>query len=124
MGIALLALPVLLLVQVALSLGAGLFLAVVNTFVRDVSQILPVILQFVMLATPVLYTIEVMPPAMQRLTRLSPLYYVIDGYRRVFVYASWPDWAGLVYAASVSAILLLGGLSVFRRAKGYFEAVV
>jgi lipopolysaccharide transport system permease protein len=124
LGLSIMSLPVLILLQLTLTIGAGMALAVLTTFLRDLSQVLPVLLQLAMLATPVLYAYQDMPSAMRRVTSLNPLYFVVDGYRQVFLYGGWPTWIGLAYAAAVSVLLLIGGLMIFRRTKGYFEAVV
>jgi lipopolysaccharide transport system permease protein len=123
-GPSLVCFPLLLVLQVALTLGAGLILSIVTAFVRDVTYILPILLQFLTLVSPIVYSIDNMPPALRTVTRLNPIYYLVDGYRHLFFTDSWPSAFGLLYVAVVAAGLLGAGLLVFRSAKGYVEALV
>jgi lipopolysaccharide transport system permease protein len=116
--------PLLLALQVALTLGVGLILSIVTSFVRDMALILPIFLQFVTLMTPILYSIDSMPPFLRALTRLNPIYHLVSGYRDIFVTGAWPSALGLLYVAVVAGALLSAGLVVFRAAKGYVEALV
>jgi len=123
-GWSLVCFPFLLLLQVGLTLGAGLVLSVVTAFVRDMALILPILLQFVTLMTPILYSIASMPPFLRTLTRLNPIYHLVQSYRAIFVAGVWPSAGGLLYVTIVAALLLALGLTVFRAAKGYVEALV
>jgi lipopolysaccharide transport system permease protein len=123
-GWSLVCFPLLLALQLALTLGLGFILSIVTAFVRDMSFILPILLQFVTLMSPIIYSIESMPPALRRLTRLNPVYYIVDGYRHLFVSGTWPSAWGLLYVAVVTAVVLTVGLMIFRVAKGHVEALV
>jgi lipopolysaccharide transport system permease protein len=123
-GWSLVCFPLLLALQLTLTLGAGLILSIVTAFVRDVTFILPIVLQFVTLMSPILYSIDSMPQALRTVTRLNPIYYLVDGYRHLFFTNSWPSAFGLLYVAVVAAGLLAAGLMLFRSAKGYVEALV
>ena len=122
LGISLLALPLLLLVHV-FTIGVGYYFAIITTFLRDVAQILPVLLQLFMLLTPIVYAANAMPAKLRLITRFNPVYYLIDGYRQVLYNAHWPNWLSLADLL-FSLCLLLSGLALFRRVKGFFEAVL
>lgn len=53
------------------------------------------------------YSIQAMPPAMQTLTHLNPIFYLIDGVRYGFIGTSdsAPAFGALVVAASLAAVL-------------------
>ncbi len=123
-GWSLVCFPLLLTLQIALTLGVGLILSIVTAFVRDMALILPILLQFATLMSPILYSIDNMPPFLRTLTRLNPIYYLVSGYRDLFVSGTWPSALGLLYVAAVATGLLGAGLMLFRAAKGYVEALV
>ncbi len=123
-GVTILALPLVLLVHMMLILGIGYLLSVVSTFLRDVSYMLPVMLTLVMLATPVVYSLNDMPPSLRMVTLFNPFYYVTDGYRQIFYYNHWPEWTALLVVGIGSGFTLFAGLLVFKKTKGYFEAVL
>lgn len=124
LGASIVALPAVLAVQLVVTFGLGLAFAVFTLFVRDLLFLMPVLFQMLTLLTPIAYSIEDMPPALQTVTRLNPLYHVIESYRRIFFEGTWPSPLGLAYAAVVSALVLVAGIWVFRRLKGYAEALV
>ncbi len=118
------ALPFVILAHSFLALGIGLILAVVGAFVRDIAQVLPMILQIWMLATPVVYEVSDMPAGLQFLAVWNPLYFVIDGYRRILYYGIEPQWIGVGGVALAGGLLTVLGLKLMMRTRGYFEAVV
>jgi homopolymeric O-antigen transport system permease protein len=123
-GPSLVTLPLLIAVQLLLTLGFGLLMAIVTAFVRDLVYILPVAFQVVLLITPILYLRADVPPSLARIMRVNPLTYITEGYRQVFYSHGWPSLLGLGYTTLFSLVLVGFGLVVFRRLKGYAEALV
>ncbi|MEW6451025.1 MAG: ABC transporter permease [Pseudomonadota bacterium] len=123
-GVALLALPVVVVTQVLLAFGVGLILSVCGVLFRDILQILPILLQLLMLATPVLYERQDLPSGLQFLSLINPLYYLIDAYRQILFYGAWPNFWGLAAVAVLGIVLTWVGATLFRIARGYFEALV
>ena len=76
-----LVLPIVALLGV-LSLECGLVLSAVQVRVRDVGIALPIALQLLMFASPVLYPLHVVPAAWRPLYLLNPLAGLVDGFRR------------------------------------------
>jgi lipopolysaccharide transport system permease protein len=54
-------LPLLVLLTTALALGVGLILGVLNVFLRDIGQVVPIVLQFGFWLTPIIYLPEMVP---------------------------------------------------------------
>jgi lipopolysaccharide transport system permease protein len=123
-GISLVTLPLLVAVQLLFTLGLGLFLAILTVFLRDLQFILPVFFQVVLLITPILYLSSDVPHPLQQIMRINPLTYIFEGYRSVFYYNGWPSALGLGYSALFSLVAVAAAIVVFRRLKGYAEALV
>ena len=115
-GIALLWLPLLMAVTVGLALGLGLALGVLNVFMRDIGQVVPVILQIVYWFTPVVYMVEIIPAEYRRWMVFNPLIPIVTGYQDVLLYNRAPDWAGLGVTIITAAVLLALALVLFRKA--------
>jgi lipopolysaccharide transport system permease protein len=115
-GAALVWLPALIVVNVSLALGLGLTLGVLNVFIRDVGQIVPVILQFVFWFTPIVYMVDIIPSQYRNWLMLNPLFPIISSYQSILLYNRQPDWMGLAVVALLSANLLVFALVLFRRA--------
>jgi ABC-2 type transport system permease protein/lipopolysaccharide transport system permease protein len=108
--------PVLLMVQVAFTVGVTLIVAGVVVYLRDLRHALPLILQLGVFATPVAYGIEAVPESLQVVyATLNPLAAVIDGYRRSVLFGLAPDWSLVGPAAATSVVVLIGAYKVFKR---------
>lgn len=109
-------LPFLLIVNISFSTGLGLFLGILNVFIRDIGQIVPIILQFWFWLTPVVYMREILPEDYQVLIQLNPMYAIVTSYQDILVFGTQPNWKALIAIAVVAVALLLFSLLLFRRA--------
>lgn len=109
-------LPLLMLVNLALALGVGLALGVVNVFLRDVGQVVPILLQFTFWLTPIVYVPSILPQAWLPLLNLNPVHGIVSGYQRTIVLGQPPDWGALGASALFAAAALAFALFLFRRA--------
>lgn len=108
-------LPLLVAITIALATGIGVFLGVLNVFVRDVGQVLQVMLQFWFWVTPIVYPITVVPESLRTVLFLNPVTPLVDAYHSVLVYGRAPGIA-LLYPAALALIALGLSLLMFRRA--------
>jgi ABC-type polysaccharide/polyol phosphate export permease len=108
--------PVLLAIQIALTLGLTLLLSAVTVYVRDVKHGLPILLQVALFATPVAYGLDAVPGALRLpYVVVNPMAAVIDGYRRSVLFGEHPDIL-LLAAAMLSAFaVLVLGYGAFKR---------
>lgn len=115
-GIQVLWVPVLMLLNLALALGIGIILGVFNVFVRDVGQVVPVVLQLGFWFTPIVYTPNVIPEALHPLLQLNPLTSVVAGFQGAILYNTAPDIILLTLQVLAAAALFCASLFLFRRA--------
>jgi ABC-2 type transport system permease protein/lipopolysaccharide transport system permease protein len=117
--------PVLLLIQIAFTVGLTLFVSGILVYLRDLRQALPILLQLGLFATPVAYGIDDIVPQAWRpfYCAINPLAAVIDGYRRTVVLGEAPRW-GLLGPAVVSTmvVLILGYLLFKKLETGFADA--
>lgn len=109
-----LAMPVLLLIQMAWGLGLGFWLAPYNAKFRDVKLIVPLIVQLYYFASPILYPTSLAPGWIQWLYHINPLASVITAYRSL-LNGTPLSWMNLAYAFALSAVVLAYGAFVFMR---------
>jgi lipopolysaccharide transport system permease protein len=112
---ALLALPVLLLIEAILILGLGLIIATLNVYYRDVQHIVTVLLSLLFYMTPVFYRPQQVTEKFQLMYAYNPLVCLIDGYRAVFFYGRLPEPRALLVATLASLALWLVGDRIYRR---------
>lgn len=111
---------------IMLALGLSWFTSAVNVFVRDVGQIVQLFLQITFWATPIVWSLEIMPLKVQSILRLNPMCYVVNGYRQAFIYHE-PFWLNIkegVYFWLITLFFLVLGALVFRRLKPHFPDIL
>ena len=98
------------------SVGLGLILGILNVFIRDLTQAVPIILQMLFWFTPIVYPVSIIPQDFRYLLEFNPLYHFVSAYQDVIVYGRGPELEGLAVITSVAICLLCLSLFLFRRA--------
>jgi len=119
-----LALPLFLLLAVMTAVAMGLWLAPLNVKYRDVGHTIPVLIQFWMYASPVVYTVSLVPEQWRLLYSLNPMAGVIEGFRWALLGQASPDFMVMAVSAAMVAALLFGGMLYFQRMEETFADVV
>lgn len=109
-------LPTLVLVTMALGTGIGLILGVINVFVRDVGQAVPVVLQALFWLTPIVYSEQIIPEAYRGWFSLNPLYSLVASYQNILVFDQPPQWGGMGGLVLAAGLSLGFALFTFRKA--------
>jgi lipopolysaccharide transport system permease protein len=108
-------LPVLMALTIALATGIGLFLGTLNVFVRDVGQIVAVVLQFWFWVTPIVYPISIVPEAFRSTLYINPVVPLVASYQNVILYGKAPV-PQILWSAVMALVFLFAALILFRRA--------
>jgi lipopolysaccharide transport system permease protein len=111
-------LPGLLLLAVMTALGVGLWTSALNALYRDVRYVIPFLVQFWMLASPVAYPSALVPARWRWLYGLNPMAGVIDGFRWAMTGHGQAPGILLLASAAGVVVLLVGGLFFFQRMEG------
>jgi len=107
-----------------LSLGLGLIGASLSVKYRDIQHIVPFVTQLLMYASPVGYSIAVVPERIRPYYLLNPLAEPIDAIRWSILGVGNPSFAYLAYAFVASFGILWLGLIVFRSCEREFADVI
>jgi lipopolysaccharide transport system permease protein len=109
-------LPVLILITLGLAMGIGLFLGIINVFIRDIGHAMTIILQFWFWLTPVVYMPSIIPEKYHSLLMLNPMTGIIMGYQNILVYDKAPDLSLLIYPILIAVISLTMAVIIFKKA--------
>lgn len=109
------ALPLFLLLGLAVALGVGLWVAGAAVRYRDVGFALPFVAQVWMYLTPVVYPVSLVPPRFHWLLALNPMTAVVEGTRWSLIGKPPPSAGALLAGVAVTAFLVVSGLFLFRR---------
>ncbi|WFU12166.1 ABC transporter permease (plasmid) [Rhizobium sp. CB3090] len=100
----------------ALAFGIGVFLGVLNVFVRDVAQAMTVIMQLWFWFTPIVYVKSAVPEGFQNLLRFNPMTSLVNLYQNALLLNEPPSWMGILPSVAVGAIMVFLAFTLFRRA--------
>ena len=117
-------LPVLMLPQLAFTLGASWLVASLGVFIRDTAQAAGLILTAWMFLTPIIYPETVVQEPYRRWVELNPFTPLVRGYRLTLLEGRPPDWQGLAYFSLVALLVFLFGYWWFARTRKNFADVV
>lgn len=112
-----------------LALAFGFLTSAVNVFFKDMAQIVSIILQFGMWLTPIMYHESLFTdkaPWAITVLKLNPFYYIVAGYRDSMLTGNW-FWERptlTVYYWTVTIVIGLIGLKVFKRLRPHFSDVL
>jgi len=123
LSVRMLALPLLLVLAVATALAVGLWLSALNVEYRDVRYMVPFLTTFWQYATPVAYSITLIPGRWRLLYGLNPMTGVVEGFRWALLGSG--DIGGLIWVSlAIVCVLLFGGLVYFKRMEDTFADVI
>jgi lipopolysaccharide transport system permease protein len=115
LGSALFALPLLLALQLLLTLGPVTVLSALNVYYRDVQHIVPTVLQVLFFITPILYQPDVIPEPLQFFAALNPWFHLSRAYQHVLYDGTWPSAGDLVVLAGTAVFVHVVCERVFAR---------
>lgn len=123
-GAGILLLPVWLLLLLALAQGFGAAAASVSVRYRDVQQIVPVVLQLMLYASPVAYSVRAIPARYQDLYHLNPVAALLEAFRWSVLGTPFPGSWYLAYSATVCVATFVVGALVLERMEKTFADVI
>jgi lipopolysaccharide transport system permease protein len=107
--------PPLILLMAMMGVVIGLFLGVLNVFLRDTGQIQPIILQLWFWLTPIVWPLTVIPEQFRPWFLLNPMIPIMEGLHHIFLEPGPPDLHGLLASALFALFTLFLGVMMFRR---------
>lgn len=116
--------PLLIAVMAMLSLGAGMLISALTTKYRDLIFLLSFGVQLLMYATPIIYSLENIPPKYAAIIRANPMSPIIETFRYAFTGSGSFSWMSLGYSAAFAAALLILGTLVFNKVEKSFMDTV
>ena len=113
-----------LLLAILTASGIGLWLSALNIKYRDVKYVIPFVTQFWMFATPVAYSIKLVPAEWRTLYGLNPMTGVVEGFRWALLGTNSGSGAMILISIAAVIAVLIGGLAYFKRMERTFADMV
>lgn len=115
-NITILLIPIIIIPIMLMTLGLGFIFSLLNGIMRDIGNILSILMTFLMFLTPVLYA-KPTTGILATITIYNPLYYLVSTPRELILMGSISEWKGFLVASVMSIIVFIVCLIIFHQAE-------
>ncbi len=105
-------------VLATLAASVGLLVGTLNVFLRDIGQIVSILLQFVFWLTPIVWPLQAIPAEWHGWFSVNPLFGLMQGFQTIFIEKQLPAWASLGSALLATFFFTALAVLYFRRYSG------
>ena len=113
-------LPILLVVQLALTYGVSLAVASINLFFRDMDNLTKILVQLLFFF---MYSVDMIPVRYRTFVSLNPVALVMVNWRNLFL-KGYLDLNYLLISVCFAAVVLFAGTAIYRRLSWRFAEVL
>jgi lipopolysaccharide transport system permease protein len=117
-------LPVVVLPAIFLGLGLMWFLSSLGVYIRDIGQVVGLVVQALFFFTPIFYSLDIIPEPFKTVILYNPMASVVENFRRVLVLEGQPSWLGLCYWLLGTGTVMVLGYAWFWITKKAFADVI
>lgn len=109
-----------------LVLGLAYLNSSIACFFKDMTQIINIVLQVGIWMTPIMWQTSILSPALARVFKLNPVYYIVQGFRDALLEKQWfwNDMAWTIYFWVFVIALFLFSTRIFQKLKVHFADVL
>jgi len=116
--------PIILVPLTLLILGLSWFLASLGVFLRDISQIVGIIVTTMMFLTPIFYPVSAIPDKYHPYIYSNPLTFIIEQARGLLIFGIYPDWINLGLLTVLTFLFSWFGFVWFQKTRKGFADVL
>ena len=112
--------------EICLVFGLSLITSSLVIFLKDVGQLVAMLIQFGFWGTPIFWSLKMIPEAYWWIFKLNPMYYIVTGYRESFIYHRWFWELGYTNLSFwiETAVIALAGVVIFKKLRPHFADVI
>ena len=112
--ICLLYIVIMLVVSYVMVASLGVIFSCINIYVRDMENIIPMLLQMLFFLTPVIYPLEVIPENFRLLLHANPFFALVSSWRSILLHHAMP-WGMALEAAGIAGVAAWGARRLYAR---------
>lgn len=101
-----------------------LFFAACGVFLRDLTQVVTLLVTVSLFLTPIFYPLDAVPGAFRIAMRLNPLTSIIEQSRTVLIFGGWPDFGSLAIYTLCALLSVAAAFWLFQRMRPGFADVM
>lgn len=116
--------PIVLIPLLLIILGLAWFLSALGVYIRDIGQIIGLIIPALMFMSPIFYPVSIIPKEFQFVYWLNPITYVVEDVRRTIIWGELPHWNWILIEGFIGIIFATVGYIWFRKTRKGFADVL
>jgi len=124
LGPAFVSLPVVMVIQMVLTIGLAFMFSALCVHYRDIQHILANLLTLWFFLTPIIYPFKNIPEQFRFTVNLNPIAPLVLAYQNIFYEGLFPNFLQLSEVAVMAVLVYLLGASIFERYRGIFAEEV
>jgi teichoic acid transport system permease protein len=107
-------------------LATSYLTSAIVVFFKDLTQIIAIVLQVGMWATPILWDIAMIPESLKPVFKLNPMVYIVEGFRTSMYGDTWffQHFYSSTYFWIVTVMIFCFGSLIFKRLRPHFADVL
>ncbi len=111
---------------IVLLLGISWITSSIRVFIKDIGNLITVLIQIGFWATPIFWSLELVPQEYRYIIELNPAYYIVEGFRDSLIHHVWFWEKGYLtpYFLVVASLTFVTGAIVFRKLRVHFGDVI
>ena len=117
-------LPVTLLPMLLLTMGFSWLLASLGVYLRDVAQVVGVLVTVLMFMSPIFYPIQALPESFQPIMHMNPLGSIIEQARNVMIWNRGINWSTWNLQMTLAGLTCWLGFAWFQKTRKGFADVI
>lgn len=117
-------LPVIIFPLTLVALGVSWFLSALGVYIRDVSQIITVLLSVLLFVSPVFYPLSSISGLFRMVVLCNPITLIIEDARSVLIYGTMPNWYYLLIYTAIAVMIAWAGFYFFQKTRKGFADVL
>lgn len=115
-GVNIIWIPALIVITILFASSLGLILGVLNVFIRDIGQLVPIILQFWFWFTPIVYMRKIIPPHLMKFLAINPMVPIVESFQNVILLNKPPMFFQLGIVTGTSVLMFIIGGFLYKKA--------
>ncbi len=107
--------------QVIFGIGVGWVVSCLNVYLKDLQSMINLINMFLMMISPIAYTVDMIPSGLKPFLAINPLYYFISAYQSCLVMGRLPEISVMLTIILLSSVTFVFGFWFFDKMKQIFS---
>ena len=100
-------------IALLMGLGMAILISCINVYFRDIASFLPYLTRSLLYLSPILYQAADLSPKIKSIEIANPIFYLLDAWSQVMVYAKAPDLFSLAHSFIWASFIFIIGTYFF-----------